>query len=697
MINILFLIVLLIAGASHAGGPVYRHKEAVKQLEYENVYQDIRAINSKIGNVGIINVKDYGAKGDGITDDTASIQAAIDTGKSVYIPGTSFYYRLTTPLTVTTINQYIFGSGGKSRLVQTGQTSTTSNIFEVTAPGAVFDNFAVTPSSASTSIYTGYSFLIQHSSGVIIRNMLATNALRGFVHLYYSSYCAVENNIIRDAYQIGNYGNFSINQYGSEIYLTGSSSYNRIINNTITNGSGTGISLQTVNLSASIVGNIIDGNVISSCPIYGIILYKYNFPDDTIERNIVTNNVVQNIFGNIIDTGVFYYGTGIYVQGAEYTTIDGNSIYNTNFTTNTITDVLAPGAIGVTNVKAVTITDNTIEKTNGWPGIIVRDPSGVGSTTGYALIGGNHLKNVTRGIVGEDRGYIQIEGNTIDQIASFGIQFQSSQNPKVYFTNISVVGNSVRNCGGSGVSVTQSSFTAIISNNISSAAAYGITISSVTEALISNNMLIHGDPSALGSGLLVGNVVSSCSVSGNYITRNGYGIIANSTASYIGNRVYGNTNNFVENTPIFDYQTPPIDDAEPSSYVGQIVSTATNSNATATTTGQYGNIISTTITKGIWELSAMAVSNGNSATWSSVRYAISIYSGNTITDHVNAVNVSETTATTAFGTSDRFTVTIRPYAIEVSAPTTVYLKGQFIYTVGTPATRYCSMVARRIR
>ena len=56
-----------------------------------------------------INVKDFGAKGDGVTDDTAAIQAAISSGKDVFIP--AGIYLCNMELEITTEGQKIFGAG----------------------------------------------------------------------------------------------------------------------------------------------------------------------------------------------------------------------------------------------------------------------------------------------------------------------------------------------------------------------------------------------------------------------------------------------------------------------------------------------------------------------------------------------------------------------------------------------------------
>lgn len=58
----------------------------------------------------VVNVKDFGAVGDGASDDTAAIQAAVNTGKNVYFP--TGKYRTTSTITVSTRGQGLFGDGG---------------------------------------------------------------------------------------------------------------------------------------------------------------------------------------------------------------------------------------------------------------------------------------------------------------------------------------------------------------------------------------------------------------------------------------------------------------------------------------------------------------------------------------------------------------------------------------------------------
>jgi hypothetical protein len=56
-----------------------------------------------------VSVKDFGAVGDGVTDDTAAIQAAIDTEKSVYVPAGT--YRLSDAVGCYYAGQIIYGDG----------------------------------------------------------------------------------------------------------------------------------------------------------------------------------------------------------------------------------------------------------------------------------------------------------------------------------------------------------------------------------------------------------------------------------------------------------------------------------------------------------------------------------------------------------------------------------------------------------
>jgi hypothetical protein len=58
----------------------------------------------------IVSVLDFGAVGNGTTDDTAAIQAALNTGKNVYLPPGS--YRITSGLSMVASGQRMYGEGG---------------------------------------------------------------------------------------------------------------------------------------------------------------------------------------------------------------------------------------------------------------------------------------------------------------------------------------------------------------------------------------------------------------------------------------------------------------------------------------------------------------------------------------------------------------------------------------------------------
>lgn len=57
----------------------------------------------------VVNVKDFGAVGDGVTDDTKAIQAALDAGKKVFIP--AGVYLCNRELEIKTQGQKIYGAG----------------------------------------------------------------------------------------------------------------------------------------------------------------------------------------------------------------------------------------------------------------------------------------------------------------------------------------------------------------------------------------------------------------------------------------------------------------------------------------------------------------------------------------------------------------------------------------------------------
>lgn len=110
-----------------------------------------------------VSVKDFGATADGITNDRNAFQAALDTGKSVYVPqGT---YVIGSTISLTADGQCIYGDGNLS-VIKT--TATTARIDVNNKDGTAIRNLKIDAFAANTNpgiyVYGG-------SSGIDIENV----------------------------------------------------------------------------------------------------------------------------------------------------------------------------------------------------------------------------------------------------------------------------------------------------------------------------------------------------------------------------------------------------------------------------------------------------------------------------------------------------------------------------------------------
>jgi len=123
----------------------------------------------------VINVKDFGAVGDGVADDTAAIQAALNhaqsVGKTCYIP--SGRYLITSKLTISGNNLSIIGDGDSRSIIYTTSNITMLELdntavmdngvissigFDANIVGARNNNYGIYVKSATTAWFSHWKF-----------------------------------------------------------------------------------------------------------------------------------------------------------------------------------------------------------------------------------------------------------------------------------------------------------------------------------------------------------------------------------------------------------------------------------------------------------------------------------------------------------------------------------------------------------
>lgn len=96
----------------------------------------------------VLNVRDFGAKGDGTTDDTAAIQAAIASarpGSTVYFPGTGpgAWYKVSSSLSITVPNVRFLGQPRDGYAVSIRPAAPNLAVIVVKQAGFVFEDMAI--------------------------------------------------------------------------------------------------------------------------------------------------------------------------------------------------------------------------------------------------------------------------------------------------------------------------------------------------------------------------------------------------------------------------------------------------------------------------------------------------------------------------------------------------------------------------
>jgi len=263
----------------------------------------------------VVSVKDFGAVGDGVADDTVAIQAAMAAanGKGLYFPAGTY---LTTSITFSSLsNMLIFGDGFPS--VITVGSAIDAWLFDNTCSNINIDGLTFVGASVATE---GKSALRIRAPRSSVKNCYIRNFNNGvLIQDENANDCSIVGNTFKDligatsgngygTYTIGQRTIISNNQFINvarhDVYLSGSTpqgaQYCVVEGNTSISCGFESIGTNAASTHGPVKGCVINGNTIKSAVYQGIGL------GNNTTDNIVTNNYIEAAgqFGISVEGGV---------------------------------------------------------------------------------------------------------------------------------------------------------------------------------------------------------------------------------------------------------------------------------------------------------------------------------------------------------------------------------------------------------
>lgn len=444
------------------------------------------------------NVRFYGAVGNGIVDDTAAIQAAIDANEngSVYIPtGT---YRIDQGLTISTPLEF-HGTGtlvGTTALVPSHMVRVLSTT-DVHIHGLTFSLSLLSEVSKQCILITGEGGRnITIEKCIFLVPVHPIDADYQFIRMnraYYVKVSGCHMEVTDPSYDVTVVEDSGSQRYG--VYVNYGCRHVVITGNTCFK-MGVAIGVQYVSTGETpleLISEVtITSNTIRSSAYYGIMLYSRETPPITpISNCVIANNNVDTVYGNFYNTEApgYSHGAGIYLQTTENVSVVGNVVRNVCINTNSQT--LVPAAIGgLLRNTYTTITGNVCD-TGTYFGIVAAGD--------YTVVSGNTLSKFKLSCIYVNVGnFITIQGNMISNtgvaLADNGNGIRTFNSTATPITHLSITGNVVVNCIF-GLRIELAQYASIVGNNVLQTDAelnsgHGISIGATTSfATVSENTI----------------------------------------------------------------------------------------------------------------------------------------------------------------------------------------------------------------
>jgi parallel beta-helix repeat protein len=277
-----------------------------------------------------VSVKDFGAVGDGVTDDTAAIQAALDASANktlVYIDGAT--YLVSAALNIPTGSRHV----GKAKVKAANSAAIATGLFNATTGSdIVFDGLELDGNADNTGVMYGIN--ISGVNRVFVKNCYIHDTRQAGIRLGDCNGVVVDSNNVIDCGRTGFTDNHGIMVYA----VAGASKDISISGNTVKSAFRKGITLYNAT-PGSVANAQIVGNSVRDCQLGGIFVANPSAATNPLMEGVtVVANNVDNCPVNL-----------------EIACVDGGTVVG-NYAANTTNSQ----CIAVADCKNLTINSNSV-------------------------------------------------------------------------------------------------------------------------------------------------------------------------------------------------------------------------------------------------------------------------------------------------------------------------------------------------